>query len=318
VGTIQIDNAPDGIVYRGHYIRVVDEFDETYERLETNFPSFVSSLDTSQITPARHFMLKPKRRQSPLEIVELDDPIQRAREYISESKFQQAINWLQTFMPASDRERNEMRLLMGEAYLGEGLFPEAIAKLGDTLELDPENHRALRLLARAHLFHGDTEDALSLYGALAEFLPGDAEAHLQLGYLYALHADSTRSSGQFDAAFTHTYDYLLYDVTPFALAMKAVHEGESLMYEPPRVIRQRVRPPREMESRRGSQSGGLMMVIDHNGKVVAARVAPGSTGTLPLTMISMIHATFKPAVLNGIPVPALLMMGGGRGGAPTR
>jgi hypothetical protein len=221
-------------------------------------------------------------------------------------------------MPTSDRERNEMRLLIGEAHLGEGHFPEAIAELGDALELDPENLRALRLLARAHLLHGDTEDAINLYGALAESLPGDAEAHLQLGYLYALHADSSRSSGQFDAAFKYTFDYLLYDISPFAMALKAVRGEDSLEYEPPRVIAQRVRPPRSMQSRRGSEDGGIALVIDHKGKVVAARVAPGTTGTLPLMMISMINATFKPAALNGIPVPSLLMMGGGRRGYPSR
>jgi tetratricopeptide (TPR) repeat protein len=318
VGTLQIDNTPDGIVYRGHFIRVLDEFDETYERLETNFPAFVSSLSSSEIKPARHYMLKPKRRESPLEIVEVDDPIRRSREYISEYKFQQAINWLQTFMPASDRERNEMRLLMGEAYLGDGKLPEAIAKLGDALELDPENLRALRLLARAHLLHGDTDDALNLYGALAESLPGDAEAHLQLGYLYALNAESSRSSDQFDSAFTYTYDYLLHDVAPFAMALRAVHDEDSLEYEPARVVRQRVRPPSSIESRRSGETGGLVLVIDHNGKVVAARLAAGATGNLPMMLISMISATFKPAALNGIPIPSLLLMGGGRGGAPSR
>jgi tetratricopeptide (TPR) repeat protein len=309
LGTLLIDNAPDGIVYRGHYIRILDEYDEAYRRLEEIFPAFVSSLSTAQIAPARHYMLRPKHRESPLEVAEFDDPIRQARDYISEFKFQQAINWLQTFMPASDRERNEMRLLMGEAYLGDGKFPEAIKNLGDALQEDPKNRRALRLLARAHLLQGDRDDALNLYGALAELLPGDAEAHLQLGYLYALDSDSSRSSDEFDSAFKFTYDYLLHDVSPFAMALKAVRDEDSYEYEPARVIQQRVRPPR-LESRRGSEVGGLSVVIDHKGKVVAARLASGSGGSTSLVMISMIHSTFKPAALNGIPVPSLLIMDG--------
>ena len=39
---------------------------------------------------------------------------------------------------------------------------------------DPENMRALRLLARAHAFSGHREDALGLYRALAESVPDDA------------------------------------------------------------------------------------------------------------------------------------------------
>jgi tetratricopeptide (TPR) repeat protein len=316
IGTLQVDNRPDGMVYRGHYIQIVDEFDETYERLEANYPAFVTSLADSQITPARHYMLKPLHRESPLEIVEVEDPIRRAREYISEYRFEQAINWLQTFMPASDHERTEMRLLIGEAYLGDGKLPEAISKLGDALEAEPENLRALRLLARAHLFNEDDDDALNLYEALAENLPGDAEAHLQLGYLYALREDSSRSAVEFNSAFTFTLDYLLHDISPFAAALRAVRE-DSLEYDPPRVTRQRVRPP-SFQSRRGSNSGGIALVIDHNGKVVAARVSPGTTGGMSLMLVSMLHATFKPAKLNGIPVPSVLLLGGGPGGKSSQ
>jgi len=104
-----------------------------------------------------------------------------------------------------------------------------------------------------------------------------------------------------------------HDVAPFAMALKAVRKGDSFDYEPPQVRRQRVRPPRSIESRRSGESGGISLVIDHRGKVVAARVAPGTTGNLPLMMMSLMSATFKPASLKGVPVPSLLLMGGGRG-----
>lgn len=308
VGTVRVDNLPDGIVYRGHYIRVVDEYEEAFERLASQFPQLASSLSRASITPARHYMLKPRPPERPLDIIEVEDPIRRARDYIAEGKFQQAINWLRTFMPTSDEERNEARLLIGEAMLGDGNYMDAIDRLGSALQADPENHRALRLLARAHLYNKDVDDAMNLYGALAEAMPGDAEANLTMGYLYALRSESLRSAQAFDSAFRYDHDYLLYDVAPFATVLNAVKQ-ESAEYVPPRVVRHRVRPPRDIQSRRSAR-GGLALVIDHTGRVVAARVAPEGGGSLSAMMLAMIRATFKPASVNGVAVPSLLLMGG--------
>ena len=313
VGTVHVDNDPDGIVYRGHYIRIVNDFDEAFERLAKQFPKFANSLTASEIAPARHFILKPQQPDSPLDIAEVEDPVRRTREYISEGKYQQAINWLNTYMPVSDQERNEARLLIGEAYLGDGKYPEAIQKLGDVLEANPENLRALRLLARAHLYHNDLDDAINLYGALSDELPGDAEANLNMGYLYALRDEPIRSTEAFNSAFRYDNDYLLHDLGPFAGAMRAVRD-QSLEYTPARVVRQRVRPPRDLESRRSGSAGGVALVIDHNGKVVAAQLSPRSGDSLQAMMLAMLRATFKPASLNGVSVPSILLMGGGTGG----
>jgi tetratricopeptide (TPR) repeat protein len=317
IGTVSMDNDPDGIVYRGHYISIIDEYDETFGRLAEQYPKLVKSLEKADIGPARHFMLRPRQAESPLDLIEVEDPIERARQYIAEGKFQQAVNWLNTFMPASDRERHEALHLIGEAYLGDGKYPEAIQNLGDVLEANPENLRALRLLARAHLFHEDIEDALNLYGALAEELPGDAEANLHLGYLFAVRSEPIRSTEAFNSAFRYDHDYLLHDLGPFAGAMQAARD-QALEYIPARVVRQRVKPPRGLESRRGAQSGGVAIVIDHNGKVVAAQVSPRSTESAQAMMLAMIRATFKPASLNGVSVPSILLMGGGSGGSSGR
>ncbi len=314
IGTIQVDNARDGIVYRGHYLRVLDEFEEAFERLTSNYPDLTAGLARLEVEPKRHFMLKPAIRQSPLELVEIDDPIRRARDYITEGRYQQAVNWLQTFMPASDVERSEAKLLIGEALLARGKYDEAIEKLGDVLQADPENHRALRLLARSHAFKDDFEDAFDLYRGLAEAMPGDPEAHLQLGYLYALRDEPSLSAEEFSSAFEFDLDYLMHDIGPFTHVLKAIRDN-SADYVPPKVLRTSARPPRSMRSRRGGQEG-LALLIDHKGKVVAARVSPGSE-TLPIIMISMIRATFKPAALNGVPVPALLLMGGGGWGSSS-
>jgi tetratricopeptide (TPR) repeat protein len=313
VGTVNMNNDPDGIVYRGHYISIIDEYDETFGRFAEQYPKLAKSLEKAEIRPARHFMLRPRQAESPLDLIEVEEPIERARQYVAEGKFQQAVNWLNTFMPSSDRERREALHLIGEAYLGDGKYPEAIQKLGDVLEANPENLRALRLLARAHLYHEDIEDALNLYGALAEELPGDAEANLHLGYLYAVRSEPTRSTEAFNSAFRFDNDYLLHDLGPFAGAMRAARD-QSLEYIPPRVVRQRIKPPKGgLESRRGSQSGGVAIVIDHNGRVVAAQVSPRSTESAQAMMLAMIRATFKPASLNGVSVPSILLMGGGGG-----
>lgn len=310
IGTIQADNPFDGMVYRGHQLRVYDDYDEAFERLSTSYPALTGSLERNGIVPARHFMLKPTRRPPALErVVGLEDPIRQAREYIRDGKYQQAITWLETFMPASDEERSEANLLVGEAYLGDGLYPEAIEELGEVLLFDANDTRALRLLARAHALYGNLEDAQNLYEALSEMVPGDAESHLHLGYLYALQGESERSRDEFRAAFEKDFDYLLHDLAPFLIAVREALAEGSGEYLPPRVIRYSVPPPRTMESRRASATNGFSVLIDHEGRVIAAHLASLSRGSTPMMMLSLVKATYEPASLNGIPIPALVSVG---------
>lgn len=310
IGTIKASNELDGIVYRGHQLRVLDEYDEAYDRLESFYPALTASLDRDGIVPARHFMLKPTRQREPLErVVGLDDPIRQARDYIADGKYRQAISWLETFMPASDGERSESKLLVGEALLGNGEYPEAIEELGEVLLIDPEDTRALRLLARAHALDGHLEDARDLYTALTEAIPDDAEAHLHLGYLHALKENAVGAEEEFHAAFQTDFDYLLNDLVPFFVALKATMNEDIGSYEPPRVVRYRVPPPKGMDSRRQSESGGFAVLIDHRGKVIAAQIGARSSGTMPLMMLSLVRATFEPASLNGIPIPAVVSLG---------
>lgn len=310
VGTIGVDNALDGLVYRGHQLRVFDDYDEAMARLTSLYPALVGSLERSGIVPARHFMLKPSRRAEPFErVVGLDNPMQQARDYIGDGKYRQAIVWLETFMPASDAERSEVKLLVGEALLGEGNYTDAIEELGGVLLFDANDTRALRLLARAHAYEGNLEDAQNLYEALAQMLTGDAEAHLHLGYLYALQDESERAGEQFRAAFETDFDYLLHDFAPFFIALREALEQESGEYLPPRVIKYSVPPPRSMDSRRAATRDGFSVLIDHEGNVIAAQIGAQSGGSAPLTMLSLVKATYEPASLNGIPIPALVRMG---------
>jgi tetratricopeptide (TPR) repeat protein len=310
IGTIEAAIAVDGVVYRGHQLRVYDDYDAALESLSNFYPRLARSLEEDGIAPARHFMLKPTRRADPLEsVVGLEDPIRQAREYIAEKKFKQAVAWLETFMPTSDDERHEIRLLVGEALLGDGRYPEAIEELGEVLLANPKELRALRLLARAHAYNRNLADAQNLYEALAEAIPEDSEAHLHLGYLYALKDQREKALEQFGAAFQTDFDYLLHDVAPFAVAMRAVFEREEGTYEPPRVLKFDVPPPKEMGSRRAGQSDFIAVLVDHRGKVVAAHLGGNSSGSTPLMMVSMVRATYTPASLNGIPIPALLTMG---------
>lgn len=314
IGTIQAGNDLDGIIYRGHQLRVIDDYDSAYERLESAYPSFTASLDQRGIVPARHFMLKPIRRDAPLErVVGIEEPIEQAREYIADGKYKQAVNWLETFMPTSDGERNEARLLVGEAFLGDRRFSEAIEELGEVLLANPRQKRALRLLARAHAYESHLEDAESLYRALAEAVPDDAEAHLYLGYLYALRDDPERAAEEFRAAFQTDFDYLLHDMSPFLIAVReALAEAESAAYEPPQVVKFDVSPPTAMQSRRQSQNSGIAVLIDHEGKVLAAQVGSKSSSSSSEMMLSLLRATYRPASLNGVPIPALLTLGTSR------
>lgn len=310
IGTIRADNLPDGIVYRGHRLRIIDDFEESYQHLSSSYPTLIGSLERQGIVPARHFMLKPTRVPAPLErVVGLDDPIKQARDYIGDGKYRQAITWLDTFMPAADDERTAVKLLAGEALLGDEQYVDAIEELGEVLLIDPNNTRALRLLARAHAFDGNLEDAQNLYQALAEMVPGDAEAHLHLGYFFALQEERERAREQFGAAFEKDFDYLLHDFAPFFIAVRealAEKEGE---YLPPRVVRFSVPPPKNMDSRRSASNSGFSVLIDHEGHVIAAHIGAQAEGTAPMMMVSLVKATYQPASLNGIPVPALFTVG---------
>ena len=310
MGTIEAAVAVDGVVYRGHQLRVYDDYDDAVLSLSSFYPRLTQSLERDGIAPARHFILKPTRRADPLEsVVGADQPILQAREYIAERKFKQAVAWLETFMPTNDSERHEVRLLVGEALLGDRRFPEAIEELGEVLLANPHELRALRLLARSHAQNKNLPDAQNLYEALADAVPDDTEAHLYLGYLFALQDQRERALEEFGAAFQTDFDYLLHDISPFAVAMRVVFDDEAGTYEPPRVVKFDVPPPKEMGSRRSGNSSSIAVLVDHRGKVVAAQLGGDGSGSMPLLMVSLVRATYSPASLNGIPVPAILFMG---------
>ena len=130
------------------------------------------------------------------------------------------MSWLATFLPTTDDERIEVQLLIGEALLADKQYIEAIEELGDVLLVEPGKVRALRLLARAHAMEGHREDALSLFRALAEAVPRDAEASVHIGYEYALGSENELAQEAFRTAFRENFDYLLHDLTPYALALK--------------------------------------------------------------------------------------------------
>lgn len=311
IGTIQADNPSDGMVYRGHQLRVIDDYQESYRMLSSVHPKLVASLEREGVAPARHFMLKPTQVRDPLErVVGLDDPIKQAREYIADGKYRQAITWLDTFMPASDHQRAESKLLVGEALLGQQAYQDAIEELGEVLLIDPNSTRALRLLARAHAFDGNLEDAQNLYEGLAQMHPGDAEAHLHLGYLYALEAESERALEEFGVAFEKDFDYLLHDIAPFFIAVREALEKRDGEYLPPRLLRYSVPPPRTLDSRRAASTGGFSVLIDHRGHVIAAQIGSRTHGgSAPMMLMSMVKATYEPASLNGVPIPSLVTLG---------
>jgi tetratricopeptide (TPR) repeat protein len=309
IGTIYADSKADGLVYKGHHWRIMDEFDLAFARVEQAYPRLTESLAAQNIVPLRSFALKPSKPDSLLEFVGVEDPINKAREYIAEGKYDAAINWLATFLPANDAERLEVELLIGEALLGEGDYDEAIERLGDVLLAEPETVRALRLLARAHGLKGNLDDARALYEALAEIDPKDTEANLHLGYLYAIESDAQRSAIAFSTAFRDDSDYLLHDLVPFLVALRGA-ELSAGRIQPPVPKGSVAPPPPSIRSRRTSdENGGMAVLINHEGKVVAAQLT-ASSGPIPYMVMSMVRASFEPAAVNGIPVPWVLSVGG--------
>ena len=55
--------------------------------------------------------------------------------------------------------------------------------------------------------------------------------------------------------------------------------------------------------------GGFSVLIDHQGHVIAAQIGAQTRGSAPMMMVSLVKATYEPARLNGIPIPALFTVG---------
>ncbi len=53
------------------------------------------------------------------------------------------------------------------------------------------------------------------------------------------------------------------------------------------------------------------MLIDHKGHIVAVHLTPNAGEWAPTMMMTLIRAQFRPAKLNGVPVPCLVIMGAG-------
>lgn len=308
LGTIRSGLGVDGLIYRGHELELVDEYDIAWKRLRDHHPQLAESLVRFEISPRRYFFVEPRAANAEsggaLELDSGEDPLGRARLYIREGKFRQAIDWLSSSLPTSDAERAESRLLTGEALLGDRRYTEAVEELGEVLLTTPSNVRALRLLARAHAFNGDADDAVNLYQALSEMRPGDAEASLHLGYYYALRSDAKLAKEFFTKAFAVNFDYLLHDSTPYALALRA----EDARYQPPAVLDGATPVPSNMRSRRGSR-GAFAILLDSSGKVVAAHITAGAESWAPATVMSLVRARFRPATLNGVAIPCLVIVG---------
>ena len=303
LGTIRSGVRSEGLVYKGHALEIVDEFPDALERLGSRHPGLMESVRASGVEPTRYFFLEPQVEESPLEIASLHSPLNQARDYISDSKFDQALSWLATFLPTTDDERIEVKLLIGEALLADKQYIEAIEELGDVLLVDPGKVRALRLLARAHAMEGHREDALSLFRALAEAVPRDAEASLHIGYEYALASEDELAEEAFRTAFSENFDYLLHDLTPYALALKE----EGIDYVPPKIIDGAVKMPSTIRSRRSR--GGFGVLIDHRGRIIAVHVTPDAGEWAPTMVMTIIRTRFHPARLNGVKIPCLIIVG---------
>jgi hypothetical protein len=134
---------------------------------------------------------------------------------------------------------------------------------------------------------------------------------LHLGYLYALRSDPVRAAAAFSSAFLDDTDYLLHDAVPFVVALRAVKSGSG-SFEPPAAKGELSfeQPPTIRSRRDAEDGGGFAVLIDHEGKFVAAQVSADS-GAPTLTVLSMVRTHFRPAALNGVPVPAVIAMGPG-------
>jgi len=307
LGTIRSGVRSEGLVYKGHVLEIIDEFPDALERFANRHPRLMESVQKSGAEPTRYFFLEPKVEESPLEIAALHSPLNQARDYISDRKFDQALSWLATFLPTTDDERIEVRLLVGEALLADKKYIEAIEELGEVLLVEPGRERALRLLARAHAYEGHREDAMSLFRALAEAVPRDAEASLHIGFEYALASEEKLAEAAFTSAFSENFDYLLHDLTPYAMALKE----EGIDYVPPKIIDGAVKMPSTIRSRRSR--GGFGVLIDHRGRIVAVHVTPDASEWAPAMVMTIIRAQFHPARLNGVKIPCLIIVGADTG-----
>ena len=103
------------------------------ERLSAAHPALVVSLGERAVVPQRHFMLRPTRPGAAAGVGRGGGRSHPAGAAVHSrtASTTQAINWLSTFMPVSDTQRNEVRLLVGESHLGARDLELAIEELGE-------------------------------------------------------------------------------------------------------------------------------------------------------------------------------------------
>ena len=134
-----------------------------------------------------------------------------------------------------------------------------------------------------------------------------------MGYESALASNKELAEEWFDAAFRTNFDYLLHDLTPYALAL----EADGANYDPPKVVGDALKMPSTIRSRRGSD-GIFGALLDHNGRVVAIHMSPNASAWAHTMMMTIVRARFQPARLNDVPIPCLLIVGDDNSGEPAR
>ena len=101
----------------------------------------------------------------------------------------------------------------------------------------------------------------------------------------------------------------MHDLAPFLMAVRERSNNPGILYEPP-ILRSTPVPMRGSGgSRRSSERDGIMVLIDHRGRVKSAHFAPESSGRVHQLMMSLVRGRYTPATLNGVAVPAIMALG---------
>jgi len=115
--------------------------------------------------------------------------VKEVRYLIKNQAFQEAREYLEALDMEQRENRAEIKYLLAQCYLGQGLVQEAKQSVGAALELEPERAEYWDLLADCLLELGDWQQATQALDKSLRTAPKRAETIFRLGTIYSYHGE---------------------------------------------------------------------------------------------------------------------------------
>jgi len=142
--------------------------------------------------------------------VESKEHFKKGREFLKDRKLDEALKEFEKSIKISP-DNPVIHFWIGKIYYFKMEPERAIAKFKKVLELEPENHHALSMIGKILASNRDKlDEAVNYLNKAIKISPDYAEAHFDLGRIYAFKGDIKRSLAEFALIFSTEPRYAAY------------------------------------------------------------------------------------------------------------